>query len=279
MLLPQKEIFSWDDTTHMVVAQIAYDRLNDKTKKRVNQLVRKIRFRGRTYNFITIACWMDDLKEDPAYDAYRTWHYIDQPYFEGVPPRYIPLPSDNVLSRIQWATDLLKTGTASDERDAELLGFLIHLVADAHQPLHAISRYTRRNNDADGDRGGNEFRIITGIQRINNLHKYWDLAAGLFEFERIRRPLNSDGQRRIRVYAQEVASAYPPDKHAEWKERDPAKWVAESYNLARMVAYKTQEGRRLKNSYVVETQQVTRERIALAGYRLADLLNRIFGEG
>jgi hypothetical protein len=277
LFMLQPEVFGWDYTTHMVIAQIAYKRLNHKARERLDELVQKIKFHEKTYTFVTAACWMDDLRDDPAYDEFKTWHFIDQPYFDGVPPREILLPSDNILSHIRSSIENLRTGTGSEEKDAEAVGVLLHLVGDAHQPLHCISRYSEKNNDEEGDRGGNEFKIISEVEGVNNLHRYWDGAAGLFKFEIIQRPLHEDGQRLIEKYAEEIVSAYPSDIHKEWEEMDPGRWIEESYHIARTVVYKTPEGKKLTEEYMVQSQRVARERIALAGYRLAELLNRFFG--
>ncbi|HWP48340.1 MAG TPA: S1/P1 nuclease [Candidatus Limnocylindrales bacterium] len=277
LCMSQPEGFGWDYTTHMVIAQIAYNRLNNKARERLDALVQKIKFHEKTYTFITAACWLDDLRDDPAYEALKTWHFINKPYFDGVPPREIPLPSDPILSHLRSSIENLRIGTGSEEKDAEALGVLLHLVGDAHQPLHCINRYSEKNNDEEGDRGGNEFKIITDIEGVNNLHRYWDGAAGLFKFETIQRPLSQEDQQRIQKYADEILSAYPPDAHKEWKEMDPDRWIEESYQIARTMVYKTPEGERLTEDYTFQSQRVARERIALAGYRLAELLNMLFG--
>jgi len=52
---------------------------------------------------------------------------------------------------------------------------LIHLVGDIHQPLHAVSRYTKAH--PGGDAGGNLFYIK--YNNIHNLHALWDAQVGL----------------------------------------------------------------------------------------------------
>jgi hypothetical protein len=278
IFLPQTEVFGWGDVSHMVIAQIAYEQLNNKARVNVDKLIRKIRFRDKTYNFLTAACWMDDLRDDSHYNELKKWHYINKPYFEGIPPRVIFPESNNVLSRTRWNIKTLKAGMGYDQRRAEVLGYLLHLVGDIHQPLHNITRYTRIYNDANGDSGGNEFKIILEGQRIDNLHAYWDEAAGLFNFDRFDCQLDSSRQKRIQKYADEIRSAYPPTQQQDWKGGDPGHWVEESYDLAKTVAYTTPEGQPLTHAYTIKVQSIVRQRIALAGYRLAELLNEIFGK-
>jgi hypothetical protein len=59
----------------------------------------------------------------------------------------------------------------------EALKFLVHLVADVHQPLHASD---------DDDRGGNDIRV-TFLGRQTNLHAVWDWGI-LFSAEIARAP-------------------------------------------------------------------------------------------
>ncbi len=72
---------AWDGTGHMLIAQVAYDRLNDKARARVDELAAKLHKGDAPYNAINIACWADDIKgpaSDPQFRGlYKSWHYID----------------------------------------------------------------------------------------------------------------------------------------------------------------------------------------------------------
>lgn len=286
--------FAWHDTGHMVVAQIAYLRLAPAAKAKVDQLLvtppgkrplihycvqpYDLAACERVYDPITIAVWMDDFRGDSLNDAYAPWHYINyKPVFDGIPEsgRIGPEP-ENVLARINWAINTLRKGTGKNKTDAETLGYLYHLVGDVHQPLHAATRYSAAH--PDGDAGGNLFLIkMPPETRIKNLHAYWDAAAGLFGFENPRRPLNAAARTRIRELAEQVMKAYPAEADPAWKEIDPHRWVEESNHLARQFAYaKIKEGDAPSEDYTKATQQIARRRIALAGYRLAEVLNKLF---
>jgi hypothetical protein len=127
---------------------------------------------------VQIAVWMDDFRGDSLNDPYGPWHYIDfRPIFDGIPERTnVGAEPENVMSRIYWATNVLRKGTGSNKTDAETLGFLYHLVGDVHQPLHAATRYSAAR--PDGDAGGNGFRIqLPPDNRNSSLHFFWDAAA------------------------------------------------------------------------------------------------------
>ncbi|HYX42221.1 MAG TPA: S1/P1 nuclease, partial [Pyrinomonadaceae bacterium] len=230
-------VCAWGDTGHMLVSLIAYQRLNPTAKARVDALTKTIRFAGKTYDGTTLGVWMDDLRADSMHDDMRVWHYIDIPFFDGVPvdPTF-KYDDENVVARIKWATDALRKGTGSDKHDAELLGYLFHLIGDVHQPLHAVTRVTAKN--PKGDAGGNSFKLI-GVP--DNLHWYWDDAAGTFNFWSPQRPLDDRDRRRLEDFARALTAEFPADKNPEWQEAEPGKWAQESHMLAATVAYNLPE--------------------------------------
>ena len=70
---------------------------------------------------------------------------------------------------------------------------------------------------------------------------------------------------------------YPADSMPESKNLDPHDWVMESYALALGVTYKNiTEGSAPSPGYTEATQKLARKRLALAGYRLAGVLNKLF---
>ena len=294
LLAAPTRALAWHDTGHMLVAQIAYLRLTPAAKARVDRLL--VTPQGRrplihlcagyymaetcekTYDPITIAVWMDDFRGDSLTDEYDTWHYINyRPFFDGTPERSDVGPEpQNVLDRINWAMNTLRKGTGRDKEDAEVLGFLYHLVGDVHQPLHATTRYTAAQ--PDGDSGGNGFRIqMPPEARIRNLHAFWDAAAGSFGFDGPRRPLDAAARERLRALAEEITRANPADADQSWKDVEPLHWVEESNTLARQIVYKNiTENSQPSREYTDAAQKLSRRRIAMAGYRLAEVLNRLF---
>ena len=62
--------YAWDGTGHMLVAQVAYDRLSDKARARVDELAAKLHKGDAPYNAVNIECWADDIK-GPAGDPHR----------------------------------------------------------------------------------------------------------------------------------------------------------------------------------------------------------------
>ncbi|HEY0170108.1 MAG TPA: S1/P1 nuclease [Pyrinomonadaceae bacterium] len=285
---------AWHDTGHMVVAQVAYLRLTPAAKARVDSLL--VTQQGRrplihlcagyytpetcekTYDPVEIAVWMDDFRGDSLTDEYAPWHYVDfRPIWDGIPERTnVGAEPENVLSRLNWAINTLRKSTGSAKRDAETLGFLYHMVGDVHQPLHAATRYSASN--PNGDAGGNGFRIqMPPEARISNLHAFWDAAGGQFGFVSPKRPLDAAGKANILSLAESAMKEFPAESMPEWGDLDPHTWVVESNTLARQVVYKNiTENATPSKAYTDEAQRLSRKRLALAGYRMAGVLNALF---
>ena len=294
LLLAPARAFGWHEYGHILVGQIAYLRLTPAAKARVDKLLVAPPNRRplihlcagyytaetceKIYDPVTIGIWMDDFRGDSLTDEYDPWHYINyRPFFDGIPERTNVGPEPvNVLDRINWCVNTLRTGTRRDKSDAEVLGFLYHLVGDVHQPLHSTTRYTAAR--PEGDAGGNGFAItVPADARVRNLHFYWDTAAGRFGTGAPKRPLDQAGREHIRALADELIKAYPADASA--KEIEPLVWVQESNRIAREFAYpKIKEGGSPTPEYAAEAQKISGQRIALAGYRLAEVLNLLFVE-
>jgi len=275
-ILGASTALAWDHTGHMVVAQIAWENLDSATQMRVSKLARRV-FLGddKTYEFVTVACWMDDARDFPMFEPLREWHYINKRFIVSGPAQDAPPPPVNVQSIIEWCVQTLADRSSQDNVKAYALAYLIHLAGDVHQPLHCASRYTDKL--PDGDRGGNLFDI--DHPRRKNLHSYWDAAGGLFKFASINSQLNEAGKQRIKKLAQEVMKAHPANSLPELKELQPGTWVEESFQLVKSEVYRDiEENKKPSGAYESKTQSISNKRLALAGYRLAKVLNKLFGQ-
>src|SRR2546430_12827011 len=96
------------------------------------------------------------------------WHYDDVPICASVPKaRYCPDRQCNTEQLKRLITVLADTRAASRDRN-EALKWLVHLVGDIHQPLHAAD---------NGDRGGNRVPVaLAGVRTRGreSLHRAWD---------------------------------------------------------------------------------------------------------
>jgi hypothetical protein len=280
LLLSVTSLSAWSPTGHMVVDQIAKERLTVNAQARITELLAvkvppekvkvgksMVAVAPRTGSFLTVGCWADDVRSD----ADREVHYIDIAFSaDGTTPQVAPA-SKNIVKMLEQCLTVLKDPRASKTDRATKLRYLVHLAGDIHQPLHAATRCT--GEQPGGDRGGNEFPIVGAA----NLHSYWDGGVGLLKTT-IARPLTADGMAKIAALAAHCTAALPPPAPNHPSLVTPfSAWAQESHALAKTTAYADLEQHDTPSAaYVANAQRVVRERVALAGYRLADLLNELF---
>ncbi|MBK1660181.1 S1/P1 nuclease [Paracraurococcus ruber] len=282
---------AWDATGHMLVAAIAYDRLTPAARARADALLRRnpdyeswtagLPPSGRARAaFLQAATWPDDIKgrqgydprsEDPATPAatritgyadrreHREWHFVDIPFSpDGLPVQGPPRSNAQVM--ITTARGVLAAADRTADARSYSLVWLLHLVGDIHQPLHAAERVTARH--PKGDRGGNDVPVCTETCG-HRLHSVWDEALG--------RNLPLDA-----ILAK--ARALPAAPAASVARMDPAAWARESHALARDVVYAPPvradgQPSQLTEAYMQRAEAVAASQAALAGARLASLLN------
>lgn len=251
---------AWNMTGHRIIAQVAYDNLKPSAKEKINTLLHDNHWGDQ---FMDDAAWPDAIKNDDVH-AFDTWHFIDTPYA----PMGLPLTrisTENVVWAINQSENVLQSPNSKDYEKVLFLKFLLHFVGDVHQPLHCITRITKQH--PQGDQGGNVFLIPTPDR---NLHALWDNAFGF--------NINSTNEKSF-VYhsAQQLEKEFPKsDFDADLKKTNPQAWADESFNLAKEDAYKTTENKKPSAEYMNKNKEIAKKRMALAGYRLAKLLNQTF---
>lgn len=292
---PAAPALAWFDQGHMMVAAIAYDQLTAPTKARVAKLLALNKYPTNGVNdaspadkakaaFMMAATDPDAIKadhkhfkddgEDPTNkkkaprpasntgfnDKYmhKYWHYVDFP-FSPDGTRLVQPPKINAQERIALFRKTLAS-KASDKLKAFDLVWLLHLVGDVHQPLHATSRFT--HDETSGDRGANDVMLCASPCR-DELHAFWD---------------GIPGDSTSVSAAIDAAAGLPPADPAQASISDQAAWVQESFQAAQKWVYVDPIGAgkgpfTLTDSYKIDAKKVADERIALAGQRLANLLN------
>jgi hypothetical protein len=139
-----------------------------------------------------------------------------------------------------------------------------------HQPLHCGTIFN--STFPNGDKGGNDFYVKPGARGVR-LHSVWDGLLGTSG--KLQTHLNS---------AIRIETDYPRESLRELKKaKTPKDWSLESRRVAIEKAYLQGE---LKGSpyandapampegYTKEAKAVAERRAALAGYRLADEIEK-----
>lgn len=273
----------WGAGGHMMVAQIAFKRLNPKAKARATELlaikINPAAVTADSKDFVNAAHWADDLRPFQEFDSFKPLHFIDQPFsVDGTTlPAGLPEP-DNIIKALEDNVNILKTSSDKNAQ-AQALRLIIHFVGDIHQPLHCATRVDSAH--LDGDRGGNLVSIKIpgpgGELKVTNLHSYWD--GGLGSFPKTGPDFAPPPLSQIPA-AVSRATAGNPASNPALKLNDPmnfSAWAKESLTLAKDVAYKgMKNGAKPTTAYNNASLKVARQRVAWGGYRLAALLNSIW---
>jgi S1/P1 Nuclease len=271
----------WGAGGHMMVASIAFNRLNPRAKAQAQTLlaipINPAGVSKKSKDFVNAAHWPDDLRPFPEFDSFKPLHFIDQPFsVDGTSLPAVPTP--DVVTALEDNVNILKTSTDKNAQ-AQALRFIIHFVGDIHQPLHCATRVDSAH--PEGDRGGNLVSIkipgTGGKLKTTNLHSYWDGGIGSFPKTGANfkpPPLSQIGP------AAAKATAGNPDTDPDLKLDDPFNfkaWADESLTAAKDVAYPgMQNGVKPSAAYNSKALKVARKRVAWGGYRLAALLNAIW---
>jgi hypothetical protein len=272
---------AWGAGGHMMVAHIAFARLNPRAKAKAKALlalpINPAAISSQSPDFVNAAHWADDLRPFPEFDDFKQLHFIDTPFStDGTPLPELPTP--NIVTALKENVNILKTSTDKNAQ-AQALRFIIHFVGDIHQPLHCATEVDKAN--PDGDRGGNLVSIMildkNGQPKKTNLHSYWDGGIGIFppsgpNFAPPPLKLIPAAAARARV-------GNPPTARGV-NLKNPfnfSGWADESFALAKTVAYKgITNGATPTAAYKKKALQVANQRVAWGGYRLAALLNSIW---
>jgi len=266
----------WGAGGHMMVASIAFKRLNPRARAEAKRLlalpINPAGITAKSKDFVNAAHWADDLRPIPEFDSFKALHFIDTPFsLDGTTLPALPTP--NIVTALQENVNILKTSTDDNAR-AQALRFIIHFVGDIHQPLHCSTRVDSAH--PDGDRGGNLVSIKVAGKKTN-LHSYWD--GGIGSFPKTGANFKPPALSTIGPAAAK-AMIGNPDTNPDLKLDDPTNfdaWAQESFELAKSVAYKGMtSGVTPTAAYNANALKTARRRVAWGGYRLAALLNSIW---
>lgn len=314
---------AWNDRGHMSVAGVAWNLMTPRARARAIALLQRNpdyrrwianvpRARRDEVAFMLAATWPDDLRgrvcgtpprpgcirndgytpPDAGEDqniGYRDlrlrayWHFMDLPYSSDGTAGDDPFRF-NAETQIIAFTQSLTERRLDDEAKSFNLTWLLHIVGDVHQPLHATARFNV--NFRNGDNGGNGVvvcnpppaRCVRSGDRALKLHSAWDRAFGEGSDPR---PVIADAERMARELRR--PSSDLNKAIAQWALGAPPRaWFEESRDLAIRYAYVAPVGPdrgpyTLTDTYRQDMEYQATLRIAIAGARLARLLNRVLG--
>lgn len=276
-LVASAPALAWSALGHRLVAALAERHLSPAAEAQV-----KLLLAGEPVPTLAgVADWADRLRDlDPErFKATSKWHYVNTPPGAGcdyVPPRDCP-DGECVIAAIEAQRRILADRSQPLEARRDALKFVVHLIGDIHQPMHA--------NDRD-DAGGNKYQISLRTQlepeayaRKNyvdgvmgtNLHSVWDYyILGTTGF-------GSD-MAAVQPYADQLDKLPWPPMPAGGPATGPEAWARESCRLvsARNVY---PDGHKLDDAYLRAFRPLAEQRVRQAAWRLAQVLEEDLGGG
>jgi hypothetical protein len=304
---------AWNHTGHKIVAELAWRNLGTAKQKALSDLLKDHPHYSLLlatnvpsavgvdeWAFLNASVWPDMVRPARSGDSEKSyeitkyhrspWHYINIPYvLPADAARHsaadFTIPTTNILWALSNSLATLNDPRGAPADRAVSLCWVLHLVGDLHQPLHAATLLSDKY--PHGDQGGNALAVADASQTPLNLHSFWDQildTADSYEF--------------ITTVADNIATAsqYDPRNLKEYKShRTIRSWADESFAAA--VAFAYAEGHlkfadwkdygagkvpaaevpRLKSTYILNANDVARRRVSLAGRRLADVLKEPAG--
>jgi len=274
---------AWGDEGHEVIGLIAEHFLTTPVRLKVAALLATDSSHLATdTSLASETTWADRFRDSDRssggarYRATREWHYVDIEIMNGdldaacfgspALPRDRPAsaaPAHRcIVDQIEAFRDELSSPATPAAERLLALQFLLHLVGDLHQPLHASD---------DEDRGGNDKQVVAAGFAPGTLHQYWDSVF-----------VTRLGENSATL-SQRLIAEITPTLRREWTRDTAADWARQSFALGRSLAY----GKlprpdaagvyELPSSYVEAASDAVRVQLERAGVRLAALLNATLG--
>lgn len=282
MVAATRPALAWGDEGHRIIALVAERFLEPSVREKVSAMLSADTDDLTAHDIASEATWADRYRDSDRhgsrqhYEQTWRWHFINielaDPNLDRACYGHPLLPTGTVASNgpaqacivdkvEQFRRELADPKTDPEER-LVALKFLLHLVGDLHQPLHAAD---------DHDAGGNRKRVVAEGFRPGNLHHFWDV-------EFVER-LGTDPKQ----VAATIAAGISDDQRRAWSAGIVSDWTMETFRVARDDAYGKLPDPSPRNIYVVDRRYLdvaaedVRVQLARAGVRLAVLLNRTVG--
>lgn len=246
------DAYAWGAQGHRLVGRVAETGLSPTARAEVDRLLA-----GEPVpSLAAIAPWADELRANDPDLGKRSanWHYVNMAEDGCAYQAARHCPDGNcVVEALKQQSALLANHKLPDAARLQALKFVVHLVGDIHQPMHAGYGH---------DRGGNSYQLQFH-DRGTNLHSVWD--SGMF----YALQLNDD-----KFLQRLQALPAPTGVSAPQLQRDAGQWAEQTCHIAtRPGLYPP--GRKIGDAYAATWRPVAEVQVRLAGERLAALLNAL----
>lgn len=244
-------LLSWGVTGHRTCGRIAENHLTPAAKAAIHDLL-------GDESLADASTWADEVRSQPEFKNNGPWHYIDiarGKSFDEFSAAVKGMTEPNAYWAVLQMENDLTSPTTTREQKVVALKYIVHIVEDLHQPFHV------GNTE---DKGGNTIQVNYNGQGTN-LHALWDSKL-----------IDHGG-----LNDEQLAAQYDnisPEKIKEWQSASMLQWMWESYQLSTQLYAEIDQmkSRSISDAYYEARMPIVKERMQMAGIRLAGLLNEIF---
>ena len=265
---------AWGPVGHAIVADIAEAHLNPTARANIAKLLKQ----DGALRLDDIASWADAIRGD--HPNTRSWHYVDIPLgADGFKTWRDCSARDCLVVQLMRHIRVLDDAEATPRSREAALKFVVHLMGDLHQPLHAADR---------DDRGGND-TPLTYFGHATNLHRIWDSTVIERALDLHTRADYQIDHGAVQAAARRLDAEIRPVAARQWtrgtlplQRRDTVvAWTNESHRLARAVAYgllpEPPRAAHWSSTYQKEAWPYAKVQLQRGGRRLAAMLNAVLG--
>ena len=257
MLMSSISAFGWGQKGHDVVAAIAEQHLTKKTRKALNEILD-----GKS--IVYYSSWMDNIQNSPywenGYNKTKTWHYANVDKGETY-QTMTKNPDGDVITGLEFLTKELTENydNLTDSTRADYVKMIVHMVGDMHCPMHA-GRLS--------DRGGNGTKVKWFGQNTN-LHSIWDSKM----IDSARKWNYSEWVDQLDRTDKKFRNSVMRGTYEEWF-KETVEGAASIYEYVESME---KDNPNLSYQFVYDFSHLLEDRLLVGGYRLAYVLNTIFG--
>jgi predicted Rossmann-fold nucleotide-binding protein len=232
-----------------------------------------------------VSSWADDYRS--LHPESGPGHFVNVPLLEQTydEARDCHFDKDNkrvaeltcIVVRLPYFARILGDRTKPDKDRLEALKWVVHLVGDVHQPLHAVD---------NSDKGGHQVQLAY-LGKADNLHAVWD--GGIIErhYGWTLGPNYSFDHVAVLQAAQQLDAEVIPEQRTAWMpqfsslEKNIVQWTNESHLLAASayVNVPASKGDTWQEKYQAIFWPTTSEQLKKASVRLAAILNLMLASG
>lgn len=239
--------YSWGRAGHEAIAKIAEENLTPRAKRTIEAYL-------GGHSIVYFAKWMDDVRNTPAYHFSDTWHTAPVDAECNYDQANVKPEKGSAIYGLELAIENLKDYRHKDDSTVAVnIKYILHLVGDMHCPAHI--KYAGINMKYDVKLNGQKYYV----HHVWDTHviaqtRIWSSTEWAFQLDRM-----------TRAQKREIAAGTPRD------------WLHDAAEYCRIQFEIAPPDATLSQDFLNAATPIVEREILYAGYRMAALLNQIFG--